>query len=304
MTVWMLLLGMMNYPAACQIIRGEKIFGEDLAKTLPIFSSISRDAIIGYSPPPGARRTFALPELARIGAKYKITVPPETQACFEWEMRPLTEDAVAAAIREALHAPQAQVDVLAMSKSSAPEGKVVFPQNSISTAGPADPATPVMWNGYILYADSRKFNVWARVKVSATMTRVVAVEPIPADKAIEARQVRLEAYDDFPLQNAIARNLGEVVGRVSRRPLRAGLPVHLTDLSEPLQVHRGDLVQVTVISGAAQIDLEARAETAGRQGDVISLRNLRSDKTFRARVEGKRKAILIAGTATLRLRVE
>jgi flagella basal body P-ring formation protein FlgA len=299
MTIWMLLLGMMNYPAACQIVTGERILGDDLAKTLPIFSPIPRDTIIGFSPAPGARRTFSAPELSRLAAKYGLTVPPDTQACFEWEMQTLTEEAVAAAIREALHSPQARVDVLAMSKPPAPEGKVVFPLNAISTSGPADPATPVTWNGYILYADSRRFNVWARVRVSATMTRVVAVEPVPADRAITARQVRLEAYDDFPLQNGIARNLEQVVGLVSRRALRAGLPVHLTDLSEPFQVHRGDLVQVRVISGAAQINLEALAETAGRQGDVISLRNLRSEKTFRARVEGKQKAILLAGMAGL-----
>src|ERR1700730_1702730 len=201
MTVWMLLLGMMNYPAAGQIIRGERIFGEDLAKTLPIFSPIPRDTILGYSPAPGTRRTFAASELARIAARYNLTVPPDTEACFEWEMRPLTAQAVAAAIREALHAPQARVDVLAISKSPAPEGKVVFPLNAISTSGPGDPATPVTWNGYILDADSRRFNVWARVRVSATMTRVVAVEPVQADEAIAARQVRLEAYDDFPLQN-------------------------------------------------------------------------------------------------------
>jgi len=289
----------MNYPAACQTIRGERILGEDLAKTLPIFSPIPRDTIVGYSPAPGARRTFTAPELARLAAKYNLTVPPDTQACFEWEMRLLTEEAVAVAIREALHVPQARVDVLAMSKLPAPDGKVVFPLNAISTSGPGDPATPVTWNGYILYADSRRFNVWARVRVSATMTRVVAVQPVPADEAIAAHQVRLEAYDDFPFPNGIARNLEEVVGRVSRRPLRAGLPVRLTDLSEPFQVHRGDMVQVRVISGGAQIDLEARAETAGRQGDVISLRNLQSDKMFRARVEGKQKAILLAGAAGL-----
>ena len=299
MTIWMLLLGMMNYPAACQIINGEKILGEDLAKTLPIFSAVPRDTIIGYSPAPGTRRMFAASELARIAARYTLTIPPDTQACFEWEMRPLTEEAVAAAIRETLHAPQARVDILAMSKAPAPEGNVVFPLNAIPTSGPGDPATPVTWNGYILYADARRFNVWARVKVSATMTRVVVVQPVPADEAIAARQVRLEAYDEFPLQNGIARSLEEVVGRVSRRPLRAGLPIHLSDLSEPLQVHRGDLVQVRVISGAARIELEARAETPGRQGDVISLRNLQSDKMFQARVEGKQRAILLAGASGL-----
>jgi flagella basal body P-ring formation protein FlgA len=96
------------------------------------------------------------------------------------------------------------------------------------------------------------------------------------------------------LQNGIARNLDEVVGRVSRRSIRSGLPVFLTDLLEPLQVQRGDLVQVRVISGAAEIELEAQAESPGRLGDVIVLRNLQSQKTFRARIEGKGRAVIIS----------
>jgi flagella basal body P-ring formation protein FlgA len=95
------------------------------------------------------------------------------------------------------------------------------------------------------------------------------------------------------LRNDIARNLEEVVGRVPRRALRMGMPVFRTDLIEPLQIQRGDLVDVTAIAGAAQLRMPALAETPGRQGDMISLKNPRTGKIFRARIEGKDKALVI-----------
>ena len=106
-------------------------------------------------------------------------------------------------------------------------------------------------------------------------------------------QVRIETYDDFPLRNDIARNLEEVVGRMSRRALRTGLPVFRADLIEPFQVQRGDLVDVTAIAGAAQLHVPALAETPGRLGDLITLKNAHSGKMFRARVEGKDRALVM-----------
>ena len=58
-------------------------------------------------------------------------------------------------------------------------------------------------------------------------------------------------------------------------------------------MQRGDLVDVTAISGAAQLHVPALAETPGRQGDMISLKNPRSGKIFRARIEGKDKALVM-----------
>jgi flagellar basal body P-ring formation protein FlgA len=84
-----------------------------------------------------------------------------------------------------------------------------------------------------------------------------------------------------------------VVGRMPRRAIRTGLPVFRLDLIEPFQVRRGDLVDVTAISGAAQLRMPALAETQGRQGDIISLKNPRTGKLFRARIEGKDKALVL-----------
>lgn len=294
MNVWLLFFNMITHSGPCETIANDRILGEDLARALPGFlNKIPGDAVIGYSPTPGARRIFKSLELQRIGAPYGVGVEPEAEACFEWSLQTLTEDVVRSAIRDSLASPDARIDVLAISRELAPAGKVSFPISGLLASTLSGPDTPVTWRGEVLYHGSRKFSVWARVKISATMTRVVATQLILPGQNVEADQVRVETYDDFPLRNDIARNLEEVVGRVPRRAIRAGLPVFRLDLIEPFQVRRGDLVDVTAIAGAAQLRMPALAETQGRQGDMISLKNPRTGKIFRARIEGKDRALVL-----------
>lgn len=295
MTAWLVLLTMINHPEVCQNIQGEWIVGADLARALPAFRTVPAAAALGYSPAPGTRRVFLSPELKRIATKYGVAAPDDARACFEWKVGLITEEAVRAAIRESLHAPAARVEVLSVSKTPAPEGKLEFPLSGLSVSGAVDPATPVLWRGHVGYAGTRQFSVWAKVRVAASMTRVVAVESLASAKPIEKNQVRIESYDEFPLHIDVARDLEQVVGRVTRRLIRANQPVMLTDLAESLQVQRGDRVGVTVISGAARLELEALAETSGKQGDVVTLTNPRSGKSFQARIQGKDRALLVTG---------
>lgn len=294
MNVGLLVLGMMMHSAPCEIISNDRILGEDLAKAVPAFrGKIPGDAVIGYSPAPGARRFLGSTELRRIGSPYGVEVTPDTHACFQWRLQSLSGDAVRAAIRESLQAPNARIDVLAISRDQAPAGKLTFPLSGLLASTLTGPDTPVTWRGEVQYGGSHQFSVWARVKISATMTRVVATELILPGQTVMPGEVRIETYDDFPLRNDIARNLDEVIGRMPRRALRAGLPVFRADLIEPFQVQRGDTVYVTAIAGATQLHMPAVAEMPGRQGDTITLRNPHSGKVFHARIEGKDRALLM-----------
>lgn len=304
MTVWLLFFSMMARTGPCEVIANDRIFGDDLARALPAFSKMPGDTVIGYSPVPGSRRIFGSSELQRIGAPYGVVVPSDVHACFEWRLQTLTEDAVRAAIRDSLQLPEARIDVLTIGHTLAPAGKLNFPISGLLASTLTSPDTPVTWRGEVLYHGSRTFSVWARVKVSATMTRVVATQLIQPGQTVVRDQVRLETYDDFPLRNDIARNLEEVVGRMPRRSLREGLPVFRADLIEPFQVQRGDLVDVTAVAGAAQLHMPALAETPGRQGDMISLKNPHSGKIFRARIEGKDKALLMVWPERYATRVQ
>jgi flagella basal body P-ring formation protein FlgA len=294
MHVWLLFFSMITRTAPCEMIANDRILGEDLAKIVPGFQDkMPGDTVIGYSPAPGTRRVFTSVELNRIGAPYGVAVAPDAEACFEWSVQPLTKDVVRAAILDSLQSPDARIDVLAISGSLAPAGKISFPISGLLASTITGPDTPVTWRGEVIYHGSRKFSIWARLKISSTMTRVVATQLILPGQTVTADQVRIETYDDFPLRNDIARNLEEVVGRMPRRALRLGLPVSRADLIEPFQVQRGDLVDVTAIAGAAQLHVPALAETPGRQGDLITLKNAHSGKYFRARIEGRDKALVM-----------
>lgn len=306
MSAWFVLFAMLPGSGPCQFISSDRILGEDLARAIPAFAAIPKDTILGYSPAPASRRFFDFLELKRVGNAYRIDVAPGSQACFEWNMRTIDGAEVISAMRQSLQAPSARVEILEMTTGLAPQGKVEFPVSGLSAAASVDPSTPVIWRGYVTYAKNRRFALWTRVRLSSTMARVVAVTSLPPNVPIAASQVRLETYDDFPLQSEIARTLEEVVGRLPRRGIRAGLPVFRKDLSDPYLVQRGESVQVTAISGAAQLELsDAVAQNSGRQGDMISLRNPRSGKIFRARVEGKDKAIvLLSGLSGFVARVQ
>jgi flagella basal body P-ring formation protein FlgA len=294
MTVWLLFFNMLTHSSPCETIANDRILGEDLAQALPGFlHKMPGDAVIGYSPAPGARRVFNSMELQRIGAPYGVAVAPDAQVCFEWSLQTLTDDVIRAAIRDSLQLPGAHIDVLAISRNQAPAGKLSFPLSGLLASTLSGPDTPVTWRGEVLYHGSRKFSVWARVKMSAPAPRVVATQLILPGQNVEPDQVRVETYDDFPLRNDIARNIEEVVGRMPRRALRVGFPMFRSDLIEPLQVQRGEVVDVTAISGAAQLRMPALAESQGRQGDMISLKNPRTGKIFRARIEGKDKALVL-----------
>jgi flagella basal body P-ring formation protein FlgA len=295
MSIWLIYLGMTMHPASCELIANDRIYGEDLARALPKFSGrMPGDTVVGYSPAPGARRIFKSLELQRIGSAYGVTVAAEDEACFEWSLQSLTDEKVRAAIRESLQSQELRVDVLAISRNQAPTGKISFPISGLLASTLTGPETPVTWRGQVLYRGSRQFSVWARVKISTTMSRVVATQLILPGQTVAPDQVRVESYDDFPLRNDIARSLEEVVGRMPRRAIPVGLPVFRSDLIEPFLVQRGDQVDVTAISGAAQLHLPALAESQGRQGDMITLKNTHSGKTFRGRVEGKDRALVLA----------
>jgi flagellar basal body P-ring formation protein FlgA len=297
MNYWLLLATMLTHTDSCRFINSDKIPGADLSRALPEFSALPPNAVVGYAPQPGSRRVLQYPELRRIGAPYGITPAPDAHVCFEWRLRRISDDDVRSAIRETLKTPEARVEIIAMNPGLAPEGSLIYPLAGLPSAIAIDPAVPVTWRGYVLYGETRKFQVWARVKVSAAGTRVVATQLIAPAATIRKDQVKIENYDEFPLGNDIARSLDEVVGRMPRRAIRPGMPVFRGDLSQPFAVQRGESVAVTAIAGAAQLMLDATAEASGRTGDVIPFRNPRTGRTFRAKVDGKGKAIVLAAAA-------
>jgi len=284
-------------PDGCLPIQDERIYARDVAAAVPAFATVAADFALGYAPTPGTRRVLkgeALARLARnqgVAADMLEAVP---DVCFERAMATLEAEDVLEAMRSAwaignVSGPDVRMELRSFSPQIAPQGKVVFPRTGLQLPATSDPQADVLWRGYVLYGNNRRFSISARARISATTTRVVALADLSVGSVVREDQVRLESFDTFALDDHPARNLDEVVGFVARTSIRSGATVLRSQLGRAPEVARGDVVKVEVTAGGAHLLFEGRAETAGVEGKTILVKSLTSGKDFRARVTGKGK---------------
>jgi flagella basal body P-ring formation protein FlgA len=276
---------------SCHAVDGDHITAADLGRVWPEFAAIAPQAVIGYSPQPGANRTFEPAELARFAAAHGLEFHGTETACFELALAELDPSRIQASIRESLtgmEATSADVEVIEYSRFRVPSGKLRFPIESLPAYAPANTA---IWNGFVEH-ENRRYPVWARVRITTPQTRVVAVANLRAGLRLEAGDIRLEEARVFPTRTPALKSVSDCAGMLMRRYLPAGTPLSAGDLMEPNDVDRGDIVAVEVQSGRAILALEAEAQTSGRRGQTVTLRNTTSGKIFRAKISGKGRALL------------
>jgi flagella basal body P-ring formation protein FlgA len=271
--------------SACLPVEGDRILMGDLAVAIPAFLTLDAEETIGFTPAPGSQRRFSPGELDRLAARKGITVATQP-VCFERTLETLTKEQVITALHESL--PEgAQMELLDFSRTRIPKGTLEFLRAGLAAAPPKWLRAPVIWTGRVKYTATRSLLVWAKVSVWISRSSAVAVTDLPAGKPILASQVRMESADAGPFSESIPASLEDIVGLAPRRAIRAGQLVSRSILDAATDVTRGEMVAVEAHYGAASLRFEARAESPGRAGDRIQVRNLDSGKTFRARVVRK-----------------
>lgn len=292
-------LGIASFAAAqsmkCVAVVGDRILARDFAAALPAFEQLSPETPIGYAPAPGVRRVFRSFEVDSLARRYSVDAAPAGDICFERATEALDRNKIMEAMKEALPIPDLRMEILEISLFPVPRGRLEFRREGLATPASPDARTPVTWRGNVVYGDNRRFGVWARVVISAPVARVVATARLKRGEPIADTQVRVESIDRFPAAGDLAQNLSQVVGRIPLRDFAEGTEIRPTLLTSAPDVNCGDMVEVEVRSGAARLTFTAKAESSGRTGDAIAIRNLSSNKIFRARVDGKGKAFLDAG---------
>lgn len=283
--------------AGCIAVEGDRIRAADLAAAVPAFAALAPGETLGYAPSPGARRMLSPRELERIAGQHGIALPAASGVCVERAMERLTEERVLGALRTAAENPQARIELLEFSRYPVPRGELEFTRSGY--AAPLDSRLPLVWRGRLKYAGSRSVPVWARVRISVAGTRIVAAEDLPAGRPIQASRLRVEAADLPPFGDPGIGAVEAAAGRIPRRSIRAGAPIAANTLDLPKEVERGETVSVEVTSGAAQLSLKAKAETAGRKGDLVMLRNPDNGRRFQGRVEGQGRVTIDAKQTAL-----
>lgn len=121
---------------------------------------------------------------------------------------------------------------------------------------------------------------------AAVHTKALAVSMAqPAGEPIGKGDLQL-ADVDLALMPDATLDPGEIAGRVSQRPLRAGQVVQVRFLKAAAGVRRGQLVEIVSRQQQFRISAQGTAMERGEGGALVRVRNGASGKLITARVMG------------------
>ncbi|CAN1551964.1 flagellar basal body P-ring biosynthesis protein FlgA [Rhabdaerophilaceae bacterium] len=117
---------------------------------------------------------------------------------------------------------------------------------------------------------------------------------IDRGEAIQAKDLVMIKRPASQVPADIVRPIGDLIGMVPRRALRAGEPVRAADLAKPILVEKSTLVSVTYSTRGLSLSMRGRAMGSGSQGDIVKVQNIQSKKVVEGIVTGPAQ-VTIAG---------
>jgi flagella basal body P-ring formation protein FlgA len=126
---------------------------------------------------------------------------------------------------------------------------------------------------------------WA-IFVSATVTPfeniVVLTQPLQHNEVITERHVTLVRRDVSSLHENYLTQLNAVLGKQVTRNLATGTVLMQKDLTEPKLIKRGDRVAITAEKSGIGISMNGIAQSDGKRGQSIRVKNQNSERVINA----------------------
>ena len=267
------------------------------------------------------------------------TIPPETGGvCLVRMVEPIDREKLLAAMRAA--GVGYEIELVSFGPASAPPGRLEFssrnlphlprsPQGPTEMASPRVPAemasgataaaTPVtslpvihlpviQWRGHLMSGSGRAFPVWARARVAIRRPGLVARQTLEAGQIVGIDAIERVELIDYPAWEAPLAELELAVGRRVRRAIPAHTPLLPQLLALRRDIERGDSVEVELPvgermgepGGEVSATLTAQAESPGRAGEIILLKNPLTGRRFPSKVTGMGRAVMTPARAPAR----
>ncbi len=151
----------------------------------------------------------------------------------------------------------------------------------------------------------REFTVMVDVKRPRRV--VVSKVDLPRGTVILESDVHVELVADLKGREDAATRLEEVVGKEATGSLKAGKPVFVRQVREPILVQRGEVVAVVALAGGIRVETQGKARQDGSQGQLIVVETVPKPgdrrfkrQTFQARVSGNQEVEVFAGAVASR----
>ncbi len=126
----------------------------------------------------------------------------------------------------------------------------------------------------------RPWKVYVPVRVRTFVAVAVLANPVPRGEVVEPSDLRLEVRDVAGLRSGYYTRIEEAAGMVARRTLNRDAALSANMLTRPRLVKRGQRVTLVAGNAAVQVRTEGLALRDGVRGQVIGVRNVRSNRVI------------------------
>jgi flagella basal body P-ring formation protein FlgA len=268
-------------------LHGPLVFLKDLFDD----AGSNADRVLGPGPEPGQRIVLEAAQLNAIARQFSVawrSVSSADRAELEWPGRPLRKDEIIEAVRTAATAVGAaddcDIDVAGFPSVTVPMEVLI---NPVVSQLDYDNNTGRFTAALSLTSEGMNpINTRISGRIEEMTEAPVALTRLLPETVLRADDVRVARVRTAILQNDVARSLDQIVGMQLRRPVVAGQPLRLADLTRPPLVQRGATVQVELSSSGLSVTGQAVALEAGAEGDKIRVQNMNSHAFMAAEVVG------------------
>jgi len=273
----------------CVVVDGDRIRALDFAPHIPLFAKLDPGTILAFAPNPGVRRIFGSQDLARLAHVTSTDGMPES-ICVERRAAQLTSSLVERALRDSLtragfSASTVELEVIDFIRAPLPSGQIEFPLTGLVQPSNPFSSVPLLWRGRVLSDANRSVPIWARVRLRTFQKGIVALRDLASGALLQAGDIGERLVAGLPRFTQGPVSVESFLGRQTRRAIRQGDPVDASVLAQAEVVKPGDKVAVRVASGASVLKFYGIAETRGRTGAKVIVKNPVTGRRFQAVVE-------------------
>ena len=115
---------------------------------------------------------------------------------------------------------------------------------------------------------------------------------LTAGEVLQPTDLAFGKTPSFAVPADAPRDADEVIGKVVRRPLRAGSPVAGHDLAAAVLIKRDDLVEVGYHTDGISLTLQGKAMADAAAGEPVAIQNTTSKKVIQAITTGPDEAVV------------
>ena len=145
------------------------------------------------------------------------------------------------------------------------------------------------WETFIRSSSlSAKIVTSGSVSVDDRLTVAVLIKNISKGQVISKEYLGFEGRPERQIHGAYY-NISEVLGRKAKNNIAAGTILKARHLDTVYSVDKNDSVLVIAANKAITITTSAIALENGQVGDMIAVKNVKSEKTFKVIITGKKK---------------